>query len=134
MSNVTETLSNKPSRYKTKSPGRGGKRENSGRPKGSTNKITPEEMLQDFKKQSGMTFHQFVNLQILKAYNENNNELVSRYLLGFSKYLIKDVQEVDVTSNGNTLNAVFNFPQRELADWEIMNNIPVKITTDAKTN
>lgn len=117
MSELTEKESKDSKRYSSKSSGRGGKRNGSGRPKGSTNKITPEEMLIDFKKQSGMTFHQFVNKQIIKAHNENNSELVSRYLLGFSKYLIKDVQEVDMTSNGETLGIQFIFQPKELDDW-----------------
>lgn len=118
MSELTENESKKSNRYSFKTPSRGGKRVGSGRPKGTTNKITPEEMLTDFKKQSGMSFHEFVNQQIIKASNENNNELVSRYLLGFGKYLIKDIQEVDVTSNGQSLKTVFHFPTIDIDDWK----------------
>jgi hypothetical protein len=115
---MSNTVTEKQSRFSVKSPSRGGKRNGAGRPKGSTNKITPEDMLLDFKKTTGMNFHTFVNQQILKAYQENNSELVSRYLLGFSKYLIKDVQEVDMTSGGEPIKAIFNFPNVELTDWK----------------
>lgn len=102
----TETQSEKTKRvYKTKSPGRGGARIGSGRPKGSTNKITPEEMLTDFKKTVGVSFHSFISQQIKKAADEENGELVSKYLLGFGKYLIQDIQAVDITSNGETMYA-----------------------------
>lgn len=113
---TTETQSIKPKRaYKKKAPTRGGARAGSGRPKGSTNKITPEEMLADFKKTVGMSFHSFISKQIKKAADENNGELVSKYLLGFGKYLIQDIQAVDITSNGETMYSPnFVFTQTEL--------------------
>jgi hypothetical protein len=43
---------------------RGGARENSGRPKGSTNKISPQTLLHDFRREQGMTFSQFINKKI----------------------------------------------------------------------
>ena len=117
---TTETQSEKSKRgpYKTKAPTRGGARAGSGRPKGSTNKITPEEMLTDFKKTVGVSFHSFISQQIKKAADEDNSELVSKYLLGFSKYLIKDVQEVDLTSNGEVLGVHLTFAPKSLDDWK----------------
>lgn len=117
---VTEKESIKPKRvYTKKAPTRGGKREGSGRPKGSTNKITPTEMLDDFHKKSGMSFHEFINEQIVDAYQAGDRELVSKYLLGFAKYLVQDVQEIkqDITSNGQTMGVGFNFPTNELPEW-----------------
>ena len=118
---TTETQSEKSKRgpYKTKAPTRGGARAGSGRPKGSTNKITPEEMLTDFKKTVGVSFHSFISQQIKKAADEDNSELVSKYLLGFSKYLIKDVQEVDLTSNGETVTqTIYGFTHKETDDFK----------------
>ena len=118
---TTETQSEKSKRgpYKTKAPTRGGARAGSGRPKGSTNKITPEEMLTDFKKTVGVSFHSFISQQIKKAACENNGELVSKYLLGFGKYLIQDKQEIDITSNGETVTpVVFDFSKVELVEWQ----------------
>ena len=114
---TTETQSEKSKRgpYKTKAPSRGGARAGSGRPKGSTNKITPEEMLTDLKKTLGMSFHSFISKQNKKSADENNGELVSKYLLGFGKYLIQDIQAVDITSNGETMYSPnFIFTQTEL--------------------
>lgn len=115
---VTEKQSIKPKR--AKAPSRGGKREGSGRPKGSTNKITPTEMLTDFQQKAGMNFYEFINEQIVSAHNAGDRELVSKYLLGFAKYLVQDVQEIkqDVTSNGQTIGANFSFPSVELPDWQ----------------
>lgn len=115
---VSET---KPKRkYSKKAPSRGGARIGAGRPKGTTNKITPIEMLDDFSKRSGMLFHEFINEQIVNAYQAGDRELVSRYLLGFAKYLVQDVQEIkqDITSNGQTVGASFTFPSLELPDWK----------------
>lgn len=117
----TEKQSLKPKRvYTKKAPTRGGKREGSGRPKGSTNKITPTDMLDDFQKKAGMSFHEFINEQIINAYQAGDNELVSKYLLGFAKYLVQDVQEIkqDITSNGQTVGASFTFPNLELPEWK----------------
>jgi len=111
--NETEKLSKKP-----KISSRGGYRANSGRPKGSTNKISPSDLLKDFRKQSGMKFHEFINQQILLAYNNGDHELVSKYLLGLGKYIIQDVKELDITSNGHTVGTSFTFPTIELDDWQ----------------
>jgi hypothetical protein len=122
---VTEKQSEKPKKApRKKAPSRGGARAGSGRPKGSTNKITPTEMLDDFKVQSGLDFHQFINEQIVAAHLAGDKELVSKYLLGFAKYLVQDVQEVkqDVTSNGQTMNVGFTFPSIELSEWKNESN------------
>lgn len=97
--------------------GRGGPRENSGRPKGSTNKISPATLLHDFRREQGMTFSQFINKKIRDAELDNNHELVSKYILGLAKYIIQDVQQVDVTSKGQSLRPIYNFPKNELQDW-----------------
>jgi hypothetical protein len=104
--------------YTKKAPTRGGARKGSGRPKGSTNKITPVDMLDDFKQRAGMNFHEFINEQIVAAHLAGDRDLVSKYLLGFAKYLVQDVQEVDITSKGESLSIGFNFPNVELKDWK----------------
>lgn len=106
-------------KYTKKASTRGGAREGSGRPKGSSNKISPEDLINDFHAQAGMSFEQFVNSRILLASVDGNQELVSRYILGMAKYFIKDVQEIkqDITSNGQTMGVGFTFPTQELPDW-----------------
>jgi hypothetical protein len=96
---------------------RGGKREGAGRPKGSTNKISPQEFLDDFEKQSGQTLSKFIVGKIIEADNEGNKELVAKYSLGLAKYVIQDIQQVDVTTNGQTLGVQLVFSNKELPDW-----------------
>lgn len=96
---------------------RGGPRPNSGRPKGSTNKISPATLLNDFRREQGMTFSQFINKKIKDAEYDNNHELVSKYILGLAKYIIQDVQQVDLTTQGQSLRPIYNFPKDELPDW-----------------
>ena len=118
--NITEKQSIKPKRvYTKKAPTRGGARPGSGRPKGTTNKITPSDMLTDFHTRAGMSFHEFINEQIVTAYQSGDKELVSRYLLGFAKYLVQDVQEIkqDITSNGETMGIQLVFTPVELPEW-----------------
>jgi hypothetical protein len=99
--------------------GRGGYRPNSGRPKGSTNKIAPKTLLNDFYRQNGMTFSQFINKKINEADIRGDHELVKQYVLGLAKYIVQDTQDikVDHTTLGQPIQTVFNFPQKELQDW-----------------
>ena len=109
----------KPKRKYTKvSPTRGGARAGSGRKKGTTNKISPAELISDFQTQAGMSFEQFVNSRMLLAADEDNQELVSRYILGMAKYFITDVKEVDITSGGETMGVQIMFTTKELDDWK----------------
>jgi len=117
MNDLTEKQSDKP-----KISSRGGKRDGSGRPKGSINKISPEKLIRNFKQQSGLTFERFVNEQILSAHAEGNRDLVSKYILGLAKYYMTDIQQVDHTSNGESLGVQLIFRPQELDDWKPDNN------------
>lgn len=118
---MSEKQSNKPKH------GRGGPRHGSGRPKGSTNKISPGTLLHDFRREQGMTFSQFINKKIRDAEVNNDHELVSKYILGLAKYIIQDVQQVDHTTQGQSLRPIYNFPKNELSDWS-----PIYTLEDAK--
>ena len=109
----------KPKRvYTKKAPTRGGARVGGGRPKGSTNKVDIKDLAEDFKNQSGMSFEQFVNLQMMKASNDGEHDRLQRYILGLSKYFIQEpTHKIDMTSGGETLQAVFSFVPTELNDW-----------------
>ena len=45
-------------------------------------------------------------------------EMLFKYQTAFAKYYMSDIKEVDVTSNGETLQIGFNFPNVELEDWK----------------
>jgi hypothetical protein len=106
--------------------GRGGPRKNSGRPKGSTNKINPSTLINDFHRTMGMSFSQFVNKKIRDAEKSGDDQLVAKYILGLGNYFVNNVQQHDVTTNGESLNTNFSFPKQETTDWS---KIPVTITT-----
>ena len=112
----------------------GGPRTNSGRKKGTTNKISGASILDAIKKQTNKNFETL----LAQGYHDSivNNDKFTRlqYEKMFLSKVVADKQEIDMTSNGQTIGAVFHFPQKELPDWNIMNNIPVTITTDASTN
>lgn len=123
MSESTEKQSEKSVKkrgpYKTKSPSRGGAREGSGRPKGSSNKVDIKDLMSDFKDRTGMTFEQFVNNEIMTAKINGDKELVAKYILGLSKYYLNEpTQKVDVTSGGEAIKANFAFVPVELPDWK----------------
>ena len=113
--------------------GRGGVRQNSGRPKGSTNKLSPGRLIHDFRKQMGMSFTEFVNKKINDAEKAGDDQLVAKYLLGMTPYFVNNVQQVeqqvDHTTKGQPMNLVF--PKKELSDWQ---TLPITISTKDDDN
>jgi hypothetical protein len=103
---------------KKKRRGGGGARPGAGRPKGSTNKVTPQDLLKSFNAVSGMSFNDFVAAQMINAHQDGDKELLSKYVLGLAKYLIQDTTHIDVTSDGKSIAPVFNFTAAELSDWD----------------
>ena len=59
------------------------------------------------------------------ARNRGDYDMLFKYQTAFSKYYFADTakQELDVTSNGQTLWASFTFTTLELTDWS---NEPIK--------
>jgi hypothetical protein len=109
----------KPKRvYTKKAPSRGGARVGGGRPKGSTNKVDIKDLAEDFKSQSGMTFQQFVNSQMMKAAQDGEHDRLQRYILGLSKYFIQEqTQKIDVTTAGESVKGAFTFIPVEMKEW-----------------
>ena len=116
---VTEKEPKKPKRvYSKKAPGRGGARAGSGRPKGSTNKITLDMLMSSLDQETGMSFEQRIAKNYANAIARGDWQSVKDYDKAFLSKIVADKQEVDVTSNGQTLGANFVFPQQELDDWK----------------
>ena len=96
----------------------GGKRANSGRKLGTTNKISGASILDAVKKETGQNFETL----LAKGYNEsilhNDKQTRLQYEKMFLSKVVADKTEIDMTSNGQTLQAVFNFPGLELEDWK----------------
>lgn len=117
-SNSRNNNQKNPSRYQNKASSRGGVRLGAGRPKGTINKIGPEELARDFRKSSGgQTFSQFINKKIIEADQNGDKELVAKLILGLSKYYISDTQQIDITSNGENIMPQIVFTACELEEW-----------------
>ena len=97
--------------------GRGGARANSGRKVGSTNKITASTLLAEIARQD-VPFEQGLAEDYVRARQSGDMMLVQRYQQMFLSKVLADKQEVDMTSNGQTMGVAFNFPTNELPDWQ----------------
>lgn len=116
---ATEKQSEKPKRtYTKKASSRGGARKGSGRPKGSTNKITLDSLVHSIDNAIGMSFEERLALNYKDAIDREDWQSVKDYDKAFLSKIVADKQEVDVTSNGQTMGVAFNFPTNELPDWQ----------------
>jgi len=115
---VTEKESKKSKRtYTKKASTRGGVRAGSGRPKGSTNKITLDSLVQSLDRAVGMSFEERLATNYKDAIDREDWLAVKDYDKAFLSKIVADKSEVDVTSNGQTLGVAFNFPTTELQEW-----------------
>ena len=115
---ATEKESKKSKRvYNKKSPSRGGARPGSGRPKGSTNKITLDSLVHSIDNTIGMSFEQRLALNYKDAIDRQDWLTVKDYDKAFLSKIVADKQEVDVTSNGETMGVQLIFTPVELPEW-----------------
>ena len=100
-------------------PKRGGKRIGSGRKAGTTNKIQGVDFLEEYKKVHGSSLKEDLAKDMFNARIRGDFEMLFKYQTAFAKYYFADTakQEVDMTSNGQTIGASFTFPSSELPDW-----------------
>jgi len=116
---ATEKQSEKPKRtYKKKAPTRGGVRAGSGRPKGSTNKITLDSLVASIDSAVGMSFEERLAMNYKDAIDREDWHSVKDYDKAFLSKIVADKSELDVTSNGQTMNVGFTFPAIELKEWK----------------
>lgn len=94
----------------------GGKRPGAGRPVGSVNKIQGGEFLLAYKKLHGSSLKEDLIKDMFDARNRGDLEMLFKYQATFAKYYFSDVQEVDMTSNGNTLGVLLNLAPKETGD------------------
>jgi hypothetical protein len=109
--------------------GRGGKRQNAGRRKGSFEKLRASTMLNAIQKTCGKPLAYLIAEHYQDSVDRGDWQAVRDYEKTFMSKFVADKVEMDHTSNGQTMQAVFQFPQRELQDW---NTIPKTITVDEK--
>ncbi len=117
-----QAIKEKRAPYATKSPGRGGARKNSGRKKGSTQKLSGASIL-DAIASIDIPFEEGLALDYKRARDEGDLNVIQRYQTMILAKVVADKQELDVTSNGQTIGASFSFPTTELPEWS---NEPTK--------
>ena len=111
----------------TKKEGRGGYRPNSGRKKGAGEKLRASVILNEIYKTNKRGFAQLLVEELNKAILAGDTKLTAQYLQWIGNKVVADKVDIDHTTLGESLHASFNFPQKELPDW---NNIPKTITID----
>ena len=120
---VTEKESNlSVKKPRKKAPSRGGVRAGSGRPKGSTNKITLDSLVASIDNAVGMSFEERLATNYKDAIDREDWNAVKDYDKAFLSKIVADKQEVDMTSNGQTMNVGFTFPSIELSEWKNESN------------
>lgn len=101
---------------KPKKKGRGGARPNSGRKVGSTVKLSAADLLAEIARQD-KPFAEGLAEDYTRARLQGDLMIVQRYQQMFLSKVLADKQEVDMTSNGQTMGVGFTFPTNELPDW-----------------
>jgi hypothetical protein len=103
----------------------GGKRPGAGRKKGMIQKLSGSELLKQIQRTTGKRFEQLLAEHYRDSFLREDWNAVRDYEKTILSKVIAD--KVDVTTNGESLNANFKFTQQELPDWS---NIPITITTE----
>lgn len=96
----------------------GGYHKGGGRPKGSTNKLTAGFLLKSIENYCGDKFEDLLAQGYLDSIHSGDKNLRLQYEKLFLSKVIADKVDLDVTSNGETLQTVFHFGQAELAEWK----------------
>lgn len=110
-----DELNNNQAKIKSK---RGGKRPGAGRKVGTVNKIQGGEFLEEYFKLHGTSLKEDLVQDMYNARMRGDHDMLFKYQTAFAKYYFSDVQQVDVTSNGQTVTASFSFIPIELQDWK----------------
>jgi hypothetical protein len=97
--------------------GRGGARQNAGRKVGSTVKLSAADVLAEIAKQD-VPFAVGLAQDYIRARHSGDMHVIQRYQQMLLAKVIADKSEVDMTSKGEQLKAVFSFPSTELSDWK----------------
>ena len=100
-----------------KKSGRGGPRPNSGRVKGSTNKISGVSILQEIERQAdGDSYEAILVKDFLQArYSEDKALALKYHQLRLNKVI---ADKIDITTNGQTLTPVLTFSKQELPEYQ----------------
>ena len=103
-------------RYSQPSPSRGGARAGAGRPKGSTNKITMDNLLASLDTQLGRSYAEQLADNYVNAINREDWSNVRDYDRVFLGKLVADKQEVEVRESEDAVAAKQEAFAQALAD------------------
>ena len=92
-------------RYQAKAPSRGGARSGAGRPKGSTNKITMDTLLQNLDVQLGRSYAEQIAINYTAAIDRADWSGVRDYDRVLLGKVVADKLEVESTSNEDAVQA-----------------------------
>lgn len=110
---MTEELINN---QKINKKGRGGARPGAGRKQGAIQKLGGVELLAEIQKVTGKSFARSIAEHYLKAETDEDWNAVRDYEKFILNKVLSDKQEVDITSNGNTVGVAVNIAARETGD------------------
>lgn len=91
--------------YTVKSPSRGGARTGSGRPKGSTNKVKLEDLLDNIEQHTGMSYAEQIASNYANAITREDWRMVNDYDKAFLNKVVADKQEVEITRPEDQIEA-----------------------------
>lgn len=93
--------------YVNKAPGRGGARKGAGRPKGTTDQITIEGLLQAVKDKStnGQSYQEILVDDFLKARNMGDTQLTIKYHNLILNKVMSSVAKIEVTDSQEQIEA-----------------------------
>ena len=104
-------------RYAVKSPGRGGARTGAGRKKGSTNKISLEDLMTELEGTVGMTYAERLAINYQSAISRSDWGGVRDYDRVFLGKLVADKQEITTVEDEDQVEA------KALAFAEALSNL-----------
>ena len=102
-------------RYKTPTPSRGGARPGAGRPKGSTSKVTLEDLVGHIEHHVGRSFAEQVAISYAAAINRADHAGVRDYEKILLAKMVSDKTEVEVTESADLVTAKQTAFQEALA-------------------
>ena len=108
-------------RYRVKAPSRGGARPGAGRPKGSTTKVTLEDLLEHVEHHTGRTFAEQVAISYASAINRADHAGVRDYEKILLGKLVADRSEVTTVTTESDAEAKAAVFQEAIAKLALLN-------------
>ena len=109
-------------RYKTKAPTRGGARAGAGRPKGSTTKVTLEDLVGHIEHHVGRSFAEQVAISYASAISRADHAGVRDYEKILLAKMVSDKTEVEVITTETAAEAKSQAFQEALAKLTALND------------